>query len=85
MGDKVDIILTEGLKAQNKPKIEIFLDGVSSDILCKNDPALIGIATNNMDKGKKLTDKPIFDMNNPGQIADFIEDHYILKRKERFF
>jgi molybdopterin-guanine dinucleotide biosynthesis protein B len=85
MGDKVDIILTEGFKSSDKPKIEIFLDGVSSDILCKNDPALIGIATNNMDRVKKLTDKTIFDMNNPEQIADFIEDHYILKKKRKVF
>lgn len=85
MGDKVDVILTEGFKSSDKPKIEIFLDGVSSDILCKNDPSLIGVATNNIDKVKKLTDRPVFDMNNPDEIVDFIEQHYITKKKRKVF
>jgi molybdopterin-guanine dinucleotide biosynthesis protein B len=85
MGDKVDIILTEGFKSSNKPKIELFLDSVSTDILCKNDPFLVGVATNNVDKVKNIINKPVFDMNEPKEIADFIEQHYILKKKGRVF
>ena len=81
MGDKVDIVLTEGFKSSDKPKIELFLDGVSTELLCAKDNGLIGVATNNFQKVETLTDKRLFDLNNETEIADFIENHYIKKKK----
>lgn len=85
MGDKLDVILTEGFKSSNKPKIELFLDGVSSELLCANDNTLIGVATDNFEKVKALTDRHIFDINNAVEIADFIEKHFIQKKKRKLF
>lgn len=83
IGDKTDIILTEGFKSSKKPKIELFLDGISKEILCKDDETLIAVATNNKEKIKKLTDRPILDINNPQEISDFIERHYLNKKKRK--
>jgi molybdopterin-guanine dinucleotide biosynthesis protein B len=85
MGDKVDIVLTEGFKSSDKPKIELFLDGVSTELLCAKDNGLIGVATNNFQKVETLTDKRLFDLNNETEIADFIENHYIKKKKRKLF
>jgi len=85
IGDKTDIILTEGFKSSKKPKIELFLDGISTDILCKDDETLIAVATNNNEKVKMLTNRPILDINNPEEISDFIEQHYLNKKKRKLF
>ncbi|MBZ4644256.1 MAG: molybdopterin-guanine dinucleotide biosynthesis adapter protein [Deferribacteres bacterium] len=81
--DKADIILTEGFKSSNKPKIEIFLNGVSNDLLCKTDETLIAVATDVPEIVSKIYKKKILDLNNPEQIADFIERHYLDKKRRK--
>jgi molybdopterin-guanine dinucleotide biosynthesis protein B len=39
----VDIVITEGYKQGDKPKIEIFRAGLRSEPLCKDDDHLIGL------------------------------------------
>ncbi|MCB4205453.1 molybdopterin-guanine dinucleotide biosynthesis protein B [Deferribacterales bacterium Es71-Z0220] len=85
IGDKTDIILTEGFKSSKKPKIELFLDGTSTEILCKDDETLVAVATNNKEKIKMLTKRPILDINNPEEISNFIEQHYLNKKKRKLF
>ena len=41
----VDIILAEGYKGKDKPKVEIFRQGVHSQPLCQNDGNLIALMT----------------------------------------
>ena len=45
---EVDIVLTEGYRRQNKPKIEVSRREMGSDLLC-NEEELIGIATDQVD------------------------------------
>ncbi len=76
---ELDIILTEGFKSANKPKIEIFRKNHSTELLCKNNPTLVAVATDDK-TNKNLQDiKNLLDINNYKEIADFIEKHYIKK------
>lgn len=85
ISSKVDIVLTEGFKSSKKPKIELFLKGVSSEIMCSNDPHLVAVATNDPESVKSLTERPVIDLNNYDEIAEFIQKHFILPRKRKVF
>jgi len=76
-GEEYDIIITEGFKQGNAPKIEVHRRGTG--------PPLIGI--------KKLiaiaTDEPLetrtrqFDLNDIKSIANLLEEGFILPQRER--
>ncbi len=76
---ELDIILTEGFKSGDKPKIEIFRKNHSTEILCKNDPTLVAVATNDKTNENLNDIKNLLDLDNCKEIADFIEKHYITK------
>lgn len=72
----VDLILTEGFKKSGLPKIEVHRAERSPTLLCRgeqNDPTLIAVAS---DEPLEL-DVPILDLNNPAQVADFVEQNII--------
>jgi len=70
----MDIILAEGFKKQNLPKIEIFrTKSVHKEPLCMNDENLIAFVTDSDYK----PDVPIFGLEDIKQIADFIEFNFL--------
>jgi molybdopterin-guanine dinucleotide biosynthesis protein B/molybdopterin-guanine dinucleotide biosynthesis protein len=72
----VDLILTEGFKKSGLPKIEVHRRERSATLLCRgeqHDPSLIAVAS---DEALEL-DVPVLDINNPAQVADFVEKHII--------
>jgi molybdopterin-guanine dinucleotide biosynthesis protein MobB len=72
----VDLILTEGFKKSGLPKIEVHRQERSATLICRgeeNDPSLIAVAS---DVRLEL-DVPVLDLNNPAQVADFVEKHII--------
>lgn len=72
----VDVVLTEGFKKSGLPKIEVHRAERSPTLLCRgeqNDPSLLAVAS---DEFLEL-DVPVLDLNNPTQIADFVEKHII--------
>lgn len=72
----VDLILTEGFKKSGLPKIEVHRRERSATLLCRgeqHDPSLIAVAS---DEALQL-DVPVLDLNNPAQVADFVEKHII--------
>ncbi len=74
--DDVDIVLTEGFKRSNLPKIEVHRRERSPTLICRgeeDDPTLLAVAS---DEQLDL-DVPILDINNPVQVADFIIDNVI--------
>ncbi|MDD2852845.1 MAG: molybdopterin-guanine dinucleotide biosynthesis protein B [Desulfuromonadaceae bacterium] len=75
----VDLILTEGFKKSGLPKIEVHRKERSATLICRgeqNDPSLIAVAS---DEPLEL-DVPVLDLNNPGQVADFVEARIIRKK-----
>lgn len=72
----VDLILTEGFKKSGLPKIEVHRRERSATLICRgeqHDPSLIAVAS---DEPLEL-DVPVLDINNPVQVADFVEKHII--------
>ena len=67
----MDIVLTEGFKKSDLPKIEVHRREQSPDLLCRGDvydPTLLAVAS---DEPLQL-DVPLLDLNNPAAVADFI-------------
>jgi molybdopterin-guanine dinucleotide biosynthesis protein B len=74
----VDILITEGFKRENKPKIEVFRKGVHKTPLCIGDNTLIAYIS---DENLK-TDVPVFGLEDIEILADFIENKFHLKQRE---
>lgn len=74
-----DIVLVEGYKREPHPKIEARRKGTKDDQpLSVTDPAIIAIAADHEVSGEKL---PVFDIDDIGRIADFVELKSGLKEK----
>ena len=75
----VDLILTEGFKKSGLPKIEVHRRERSATLICRgeeNDPSLIAVASDELLE----LDVPVLDLNNPAQVADFVEAQIIRKK-----
>lgn len=70
-----DIILTEGYKRGNAPKIEVSRRALGQELLCHEDE-LLAVAT---DQPLDL-DLPQFDLNDVARIVDLVEERFLRKR-----
>jgi molybdopterin molybdotransferase len=73
-GGDLDIILTEGFKQSSLPKIELHRAALGRELICRgtnHDPTLLAVASD----VPLLLDVPLLDLNNPAEIAAFIEEH----------
>ncbi len=71
----LDIILVEGFKPEAIPKIELIRPALNKPPFYPNDNSVIAVATDGeLPVSTKL---PVFDLNNPEQIADFIIKRFI--------
>lgn len=72
----VDLVLTEGFKQSSLPKIEVHRKELGRQMICRgerHDPTLIALAG---DVEAKL-DVPIFPLDDPVPISDFIEKEFL--------
>jgi len=72
----MDIVLIEGFKKSYLPKIELHRREKDSTLLCRGDfydSALLAVAS---DEPLEL-DVPLLNINDPEQIADFIEERFL--------
>ncbi len=70
----MDIILAEGFKKQDLPKIEVFrTQSVHKEPLCMEDENLIAFVTDS----EYEPNVPIFGLDDINQIADFIEFNFL--------
>jgi molybdopterin-guanine dinucleotide biosynthesis protein B len=67
---QLDLILVEGFKTANFPKIECHRPALGKPLLYLNDPAIIAVAS---DTQLTLPDNLVrLDINDPNSVADFI-------------
>jgi molybdopterin-guanine dinucleotide biosynthesis protein B len=71
----VDIVLTEGYKQANKPKIEVVRQAVTRDLLFAP-PELIAVVTD----AAVATSAPQFDLDDTAGVADLLEKEHGLTR-----
>lgn len=72
----VDLVLTEGFKTSNLPKIELHRRERSPNLLCRgdqNDPNLIAVASDE----PLVLDVPVLNLNNIKEVADFVEERFL--------
>jgi molybdopterin-guanine dinucleotide biosynthesis protein MobB len=72
----VDLVLTEGFKQSDLPKIEVHRSERSATLLCRgeqHDPTLIAVASNAVLE----IDVPVFDLNNVVEVTDFLEKSFL--------
>ncbi len=70
---RVDLVLIEGLRSADYPKIEVHRPTLGHPLLAKTDPRVIAVATDAPDalRTQGLT-CPLLDLNDPIQVADFV-------------
>lgn len=71
----LDLVLVEGYKTSDLPKIEIHRGDLGQPLLCrgdKHDPHLLAVATDNHENGMADIDVPLLDLENPATITDFL-------------
>lgn len=78
--DGVDIILTEGYKAADTPKIEVFRSGVSDKILCE-DKELVALVT---DKHFDMA-VPQFAHDDVEGVVNLVIDRFLGHREEDIY
>ena len=69
----VDLVITEGYKAGNRPKIEIVRSARHCEPLLKNDERLIAVVT---DVDLQLS-VPVFGFEDVVPLADMIEEKFL--------
>jgi molybdopterin-guanine dinucleotide biosynthesis protein B len=69
----VDIILTEGFKVNDYPKIEVYRAELKRDLISKKEDGLIAVAAD----VRLDMDVPCFDINDAVSITDFIEKNFL--------
>jgi len=69
----VDVILTEGYKREDNPKIEVFRSYVHDQPLCTNDSRLVALVSDiTLDLGV-----PCFGLEDIEQLADLVERKFL--------
>lgn len=71
--DDVDLLITEGYKREKTPKIEVLRAEVHTELLCRNDPGLIAVATD----ADITVNVPVFRLDDAAPIAAFIEQRFL--------
>ena len=68
----VDLLLVEGFKHGDHPKLEVHRPSVGKDLLADKDDQVVAVAT---DESLPDLGKPVLDLNDVPAIADFIIRH----------
>jgi len=72
--EDLDLILVEGYKPEDFPKIELHRPSLGQALLCASDPSIIAVASDA--PLREPVDLPLLDMNSPASIASFILTHF---------
>ena len=74
--EDLDLVITEGYKKEDKPKIEVVRAARHNDVLLKDDSHLVAVVSD-IDLNMKV---PVFDLEDIDGLADFIEKKYLATR-----
>jgi len=71
----LDLVITEGYKKENKPKIEVVRAARHADTLLTEDRHLVAVVTD----VDLILEVPVFGLEDIDQLADFIEEKPLLR------
>lgn len=69
----IDILLIEGFKQVAFAKIELHRQSLNAPLLCRHDPDIVAVASDNVGELSQQLSLPILDLNDTTAIADWIE------------
>ena len=69
----MDLVITEGYKTENKPKIEVMRAARHTRLVCADDRQLIAVVTD-VECASKV---PVFGLGDIVQLADLIENKFL--------
>lgn len=67
--DPVDLVLVEGYKRDDHPKVEVHRAATGGDLIAAGDPTILAVAADGPLPG---LDRPVLDLDDIPAIADFI-------------
>ena len=76
---KCDVIIVEGYKKEDIPKIEVFRREIGKPFLHKDDATIFAIAS----EEKLFTDIPSFDLNNINSITQFLINKFDITKTHK--
>lgn len=77
----VDLLLIEGFKAHDYPKIEVHRPSRGKDLRCLTDDSVVALATDDVaDAQAKGVQLPVIDLNDVSAVADYIVSYLKLAR-----
>mgnify|MGYP001819117930 CR=1 FL=1 len=79
-GRRLDLVLVEGFKHAAFPKVALYRAASGNPPACADDPHVIAVAAEG--PLPVPTALPLFDINQPAAIADFLIDHLGLDRRD---
>lgn len=68
----VDLLLIEGFKHYDHPKLEVYRAATGKPMLCRNDDRIVAVATDSPVADPPV---PVLDLNDVAAVADFIVDY----------
>jgi len=77
----VDIIIAEGFKRQDKPKIEVYRPDVHDSLLCSPEELIALVGLPDGQREASMLDVPRFDREDAGGVADIIEERFLGKKR----
>lgn len=72
----LDLVIAEGYKSGELPKVEVYRPAISDGLLCADDPQLIAVATD-AEADRLPQGLPIFGLSDPDPLADFLIDRFL--------
>ncbi len=75
----LDLILVEGFKAENFPKIELHRPSLNKPLIFPNDASVIAIATDS--PSENYSTMTHLDINNPQMVAKFIMNTFLKTKR----
>lgn len=77
---RVDLIITEGYKRGDQPKLEVSRSQLGEGLLCGPEDKLFAVATDRPDLLRDTAKVPVFNWNDAGGLIDLIEDMFLKNR-----
>ncbi|MEN8008297.1 MAG: molybdopterin-guanine dinucleotide biosynthesis protein B [Candidatus Krumholzibacteriota bacterium] len=81
--NEMDLVLVEGYKTSDLPKIEVHRTALGKPLLCRgerNDPHLLAVASDNPGGLTVELDVPVLDLEDPAAVADFLLESLLKNR-----
>lgn len=75
--DPVDLVITEGWKRGDKPKLEVYRPAVHPEPLCGPEDNCFAVALEGYPAGADRFTAPVFDWNDARGLADLIEARFL--------